>query len=195
MAKHFSAYSYDDDTVLSCPSCRWRGRARDGSREYYNELFDVSCPRCDVMIAIVSYPTHGETRDAAAAGNASAQEDLAEVDAREEFLDRFHRERLKDPAQLPDIEGERIDLLWDFEEAEDGNDRTIIRHGERVIWTEIAAFEASDHFVDVLEILRERYGSRMGRLDPTPASETYLGGDRYSERFHRARESMPAPAE
>jgi hypothetical protein len=177
---------------LTCPRCGWSGRAGDLSKELYQELFDISCPRCDTKLAIVPYPTHEETRTAAAEGNPRAQENMAQVEAREEFFDRFDRARLKHSEELPDIEGDkRIDLFWDFEAVEDGPNRTIIRHGDRVIWTEIAAFEAGDHFADVLAILRERYGARMGRLDPTPASTIYLYGDRITPALQRALDSMP----
>jgi hypothetical protein len=191
VAQQLSAYEYDDDMPLSCGSCGWRGRAGDLSRELYHELFDISCPSCDAKLAIVSYPTDEETRAAAAAGHLRAQESMAHVEAREEFRQRFERAHLKGPEQLPEIEGERIDLLWDFEAVEDGPNWTIIRHGDRVIWTEIAAFEAGDHFADVLAILRERYGARMGRLDPTPASTIYLYGDRITPALQRALDSMP----
>jgi hypothetical protein len=55
-------YDYDEQAPLECPVCHWAGLAGDGAREYYRELFDVSCPRCDNMLLIVPYPTDEETK-------------------------------------------------------------------------------------------------------------------------------------
>ncbi|MGQ0557880.1 MAG: hypothetical protein ACT4PN_18270 [Nitrospiraceae bacterium] len=54
MAEHFQ---YRDDwktRVFTC-SCGWTGTFEEGSTEYFEELKDSSCPRCDTMLAIVSY--------------------------------------------------------------------------------------------------------------------------------------------
>src|SRR2546427_54698 len=68
-AKPLRYYEYDEDDELACWNCGWRGAGCDGSREFHRELFDVSCPRCDTMLVIVSHPTTDETKAAAAAGN------------------------------------------------------------------------------------------------------------------------------
>jgi len=46
---------FDEGASLECPVCHWVGAVREGSREYYRDLFDVSCPRCDKMLLIVGY--------------------------------------------------------------------------------------------------------------------------------------------
>src|SRR5204863_2296544 len=72
-AKPLRYYEYDENAELACWNCDWRGRAQDGSQETHRELFDVSCPHCDTMLLIVSYPTIEETKAAAAAGNSAAK--------------------------------------------------------------------------------------------------------------------------
>jgi hypothetical protein len=63
-----------------CWKCQWRGAAREGSREDYEELFDISCPRCDTTLLIVStVVTKEEVEEAAAAGHPAAQATLAEI--------------------------------------------------------------------------------------------------------------------
>lgn len=42
------------------------------SKEPFSELMDFSCPSCDKMILIVSYPTLEEIEQAAAYGNTEA---------------------------------------------------------------------------------------------------------------------------
>jgi hypothetical protein len=67
IAKHLRYWDYDRDAVISC-DCGWNGPAA-GNEETYSQLLDVHCPRCQRMLLIVSFPTVGETREAAAAGN------------------------------------------------------------------------------------------------------------------------------
>ena len=45
-AKILSYYAFDDGAEITCPECGWSGAAREASVEYYEALFDVSCPRC-----------------------------------------------------------------------------------------------------------------------------------------------------
>jgi hypothetical protein len=44
----------------------------------------------------------------------------------------------------------------------------------------LAYYEGYRRFAAVFEILRERYGSRLAEVRPTPASELYLYGDKLS---------------
>lgn len=48
---------YDENAVLECPVCNWKGAPKEiNTMEYYDDLFDVSCPNCDKMLLVVSYP-------------------------------------------------------------------------------------------------------------------------------------------
>lgn len=47
--------NYNENEILECPVCKWKGKA-EGHIEYYDDLFDVTCPNCDKMILVVSYP-------------------------------------------------------------------------------------------------------------------------------------------
>lgn len=48
---------YSKDHPLLCPVCGWQGSPQDGGIvEFHDDLLDVSCPCCDKMILIVSYP-------------------------------------------------------------------------------------------------------------------------------------------
>ena len=46
---------YDKNKVLNCPSCNWKGKP-EGNIDLYEQLFDVTCPKCEQMILIVNYP-------------------------------------------------------------------------------------------------------------------------------------------
>ncbi len=77
MAQH-SPY-YDTTWRLqefTCPTCGWCGCVDDMEQDWYAELTDFSCPSCDKMILIVSYPTLHEIKQAALSGNAEAIKEL-----------------------------------------------------------------------------------------------------------------------
>lgn len=179
-AKQVKFYEFDDKRPISC-DCGWSGEAGQGNREEYRQLYDISCPRCDRMLLIVPYPTHEETRVAAAAGHPQAKADLGMVEQRESFLARAERQKLTADSELPDLDDDEIVIEWDFEEpAEQDEHRdgwTVLRQGDREIWRELALFEGYERFGEVLEILRARYGARLVDLRPTRESLYYLLGD------------------
>lgn len=48
---------YDENKRLKCPICHWDGTPKESDWiEYYDDLFDVSCPVCEKMLLVVSYP-------------------------------------------------------------------------------------------------------------------------------------------
>ncbi|MEB3982515.1 hypothetical protein OQ968_14725 [Mycobacterium sp. 663a-19] len=174
-----SYWDFDNqrDAPLTCPSCGWIGSAED-HMDMHNDLLDVSCPKCGCMILIILFPTLAETQAAAAAGNQRAVAQLPGIEAQAEWRRRASNSMLRDAAELPDLDGDRLLILWDLETVDDEN-WTILRHGEREIWREIAYWEGIERFAEVVELLRARYGSRLVEVCPTPASEAYLWGDRH----------------
>jgi len=180
MAKLFGYYDGWKSAILECPRCGWKGTFDQGSVEYYDEVMDSSCPRCDgldaPMLAIVSYPTTGESR---ANWGKLSDEERRGVEERELFLANFAARKLRDASQLPDIESPSFMLHWDFDAAEPYNE-TLIKHGETIIFREPAFYEGYERFIEVAKILRARYGSALCDLVPTDRSETYLYGDRLS---------------
>lgn len=79
MAKSVEYYDYDENDVIKCPACSWSGKAKNGEREYYNDLFDVSCPKCNQMILIVPHPLVEDVKKAYDEGNPKAQDDILTV--------------------------------------------------------------------------------------------------------------------
>jgi hypothetical protein len=98
-ARHFN---YFDDLwkteVLQCPKCHWLGTFEHGSVEYYDDLIDCHCPKCNVfdapMLAIVSYPTLEEAR--ANSDRPGIREWVQQINA---GLDKFAREKLRGPVR------------------------------------------------------------------------------------------------
>jgi hypothetical protein len=178
-----------DRAMVSCPSCGWTGRPGD-NEGIHLDLLDVYCPECKRILLIVPFPTGAETRVAAAAGNQLARAELPHLDAIESRMRRAHRLELRATTQLPDLDGDRLVIDWDFEER-DNEKWTLLRHGDREIWRELAYYEGYRRFAEVFGILRERYGPRLAEVRPTPASGIYLYGDEFSARAPAARRRPP----
>ena len=63
--------------------CGWSGFFREMSIGEFDELVDGSCPTCDTMLIVRSFPTKDEIREAAAAGNREAVEELSRIASRD----------------------------------------------------------------------------------------------------------------
>jgi len=174
-AKHFNCFDDYENVVLECHKCHWKGTFEQGSVEYYAELMDCSCPNCDYfdapMLAIVSYPTLEEAR-----ANSDRPGIREWVQAIDRGLDEFEAQKLRTPEQLPEIGEDNFNLIWDFEADEDYG-RTLIKHGDVVIFSEPARYEEYRRFKEVAEILKAKYGDRIKDLVPTEGSKLNLYGD------------------
>jgi hypothetical protein len=157
------------------------GRAflSQGSVEYYDELMDCHCPRCGSleapMLAIVSYPTLEKAR--ANADKPGIREWVQRIDA---GLDKFAREKLREPEQLPEINEDSFTLVWDNDHSNCDDRRTLIKHGDTIIFSEPARWEEYVRFEQVADILKAKYGHRLKDLVPAPRSEDWLWGDKWS---------------
>jgi hypothetical protein len=177
-ASHIPYWEYDREAAITCPRCGWSGPAGCGE-DFHQELLDVTRPSCSQMLLIVPFPTTEETRAAAAAGNPLAQAEIPNVDNIEKRWETAAETALTGPHQLPEIRGDDITIVWDFEERE-GEKFTVLRHGGREIWRELAYWEGIERFEEVTGLLEQRYGRRLVAFEPTSRSELYLYGDKLS---------------
>lgn len=178
-ARHLNYYDYDENEILECPVCHWKGSSKNNT-EIYDILLDVTCPTCDKMLLIVNYPTTEEVKQALNSGNVKAAGDYMSVLATEAYNKYFEEKKLKSVEQLPEIQGDELDFIWDFENLPiDGmfNSETVIRYKEVVLWREPAFWEGWFRFNQIKEILSQKYGNYFHSLKPTPESELYLYGD------------------
>lgn len=178
MADIMAYWDFDSqrDAPRTCPSCGWTGLP-DAHLDGREDLLEACCPECGLMILVVPMPTFAQTRAAAAAGNQRAAAELPEMEAYIERRRRMSETLLRDAAELPDLDGDRLVIVWDFEEV-DEEQWTILRHGDREIWRERAYWDGIGRLAEVVEILRVRYGARLVEVRPTPASELWLCGDK-----------------
>lgn len=164
---------------LKCVGCGWLGTGQETERgETFESLFEVHCPACGVKMGICTYPTRQEAEE--------AWDLVPEVDRLQFRLQKMLGEacearELKRADQLPSIDAPSFVLVWDVEERE-GFPRnwTVIRLGDREIWSEPALYEDGNRFAAIADILRERYGEALLDLEPTKASLYCLYGDSWA---------------
>lgn len=174
------------DAEFSCKKCGWTGKgAALASGELFRELQELDCPKCGGRITILQFPTRDEMR---ANRDKLSESERESLDRSDQHQAAFEQSCLRSPEQLPDIPEPSFVLMWDF--AEGGATKTsLIKLGDRVLFSEVAFFEGSWRFVEVAEIIRRRYGGAVLDLMPTRGSGLYLYGDELAsiERVRDAR--------
>lgn len=165
----------------SCSQCGWQGRGAELEiGECYNGFGGLDCPKCRTELSTILFPTTEEIR---ANWDVASEDDRLMCEAVEATRERFERLKLRDPAQLSEIQDESFFLIWDEEHGAPGSgNQTIIRHCNRCLWREPAGFENPWRFREVAGVLRERYGTRVTDLVPTARSLVDLYGDRHGSR-------------
>ena len=176
MAKQFDYYDDWQSEPVCCPTCGWTGTFESGKVEFSRDLADGSCPRCDVdspILVTVRFPTPQESEP--------APEQFTEAQwalylQRKKWWERFERLRLAAPEQLPDIAGDELILTWDLV-GDGGEQWTEISCGPQPVWREPAVWEGYARFIEIAQILHQRYGHRIKDLAPTQRSRLFLLGD------------------
>lgn len=159
--------------------CGWSGPSTDLGSEPFDELARYSCPKCDKRLVLVTYPTGDEIKEAAARGNEEAVTMLPQVMEREArqlaaeaHLERWRREAVRTPNELPNLAGEALSFVWDVGVV-DGLAYFVIRHDGEVVCQE-PAYEGTARFPEVRALFKQRYGARFGRLDITEEAKDYM---------------------
>lgn len=167
----FSWHTYKD-LHFGCKHCSWQGAGEYLEfGEEFDQLIELDCPSCHTKVTFVMYPTLADSR---ANWDRLSDAEKAQVESLENARANFVAASLKTPQQLPEIAEPSFSLAWDI----DGEGEiTLLRLGDRVIFSEPAMYEGFERFEKVARILKQRYGAALRDLVPTPGSETYLYGD------------------
>ena len=73
MEEHFNYFSDWREQQAHCTACGWTGSSlTDAFEELFDALIEFTCPACNVIITMVSYPTLDEIEEAAEKGNSEA---------------------------------------------------------------------------------------------------------------------------
>ena len=166
---------YDDwkQSSFNCKQCAWTGLGSELVQgEKPRDLFEVCCPNCGRVISVVLLPTLEESREN---WDKLSELDKHAVETMEARQKDSSGRRLSDPEELPDIAGDDLEILWDIEHFEGGD--TMLRHGNIVLWREPSFYEGYERYLDVGQILLQKYGSRLKDFIPTQESRLYLYGD------------------
>jgi len=143
--------------------------------DLFSVLYEMCCPRCNEKVELITIPTWEEKRQN---WDKLSEGEKRRVERFEAHLQEFERRKLWSPDQLPDLEGEDLVLIWDFEERKDKDSReTLVKLGDQVLWREPAVYEGYWRFIQVAQILSLKYGARLKDLVPTEESTAYLHGD------------------
>ncbi len=169
-------YDNWEDQPYQCGRCNWSGRGSELQMgDLFSVLYEMCCPRCNEKVELITIPTWEEKRQN---WDKLSEGEKRRVERFEAHLQEFERRKLWSPDQLPDLEGEDLVLIWDFEERKDKDSReTLVKLGDQVLWREPAVYEGYWRFIQVAQILSLKYGARLKDLVPTEESTAYLHGD------------------
>ncbi len=176
----FEWYSNWKNDHFTCEHCGWAGK---GEEAFPDEVGMMECPNCDHGVGYVQFASLRDTKRAAAQGNEDAIRDLPEkrawVEQMEKRMNRFEREKLQNPDQLPELEGQWLEFVWDFVKDVGDEDYQIIRVRDVEVWRELAFFDNISRFNEIKALLKQKYGMRFRSLTPTEVSLDWLTGDHY----------------
>jgi len=149
-----------------------------------SDHLEALCGNCHEAVAYIWFPNKAE---AEASGDKQALEML---EAMESYSNRFVKQSLKSPDQLPEIDSDEIVITWDTVES-DPETYTCFKYGEAILFKEPACFERGSRYGEVAAILREKYGDRLKDIVPTWGGWLYLGGDSFRS-LQEAKEARTA---
>lgn len=160
----------------SCKKCDWNGTGEQADEDMGTSSgFPLLCPRCgeyidwiDVTVSLDDLLTYG------------TEEDKASARQRQAFLSRVRAAELKSPDQLPDIEADEIIITLREEEKSttDSDAYIVLLWKEKELWREVRSFEYYPRYLELGNILKEKYGDRL--VDFETKYTVHLGGDRLS---------------
>jgi len=86
------------------------------------------------------------------------------------------------PTDLPDIDNECIKIKYSLEDVKDSDHPVdlVLFHDDTEIWREMAFFEDIERFVEIAQILIEKYGNRLADII---VDEKEIGAWLYGDRF------------
>lgn len=161
-------YKYEKQR-LTCPKCNWSGLGKDCPYgDAFGELFEILCPECHEEIGTVSYPTHDEVF---AYGT---DEDKESLQWSKNFHKKVKKKQMKSLNKLPDIDSSEVSIITVEKEIEDDYWLEVYAN-ERFLWKEIIYYEYYERFIEICELLAQKYKGRIVEIKFEPSM--YLGGD------------------
>ncbi len=172
-------YDYNDNMQLVC-GCGWKGTGKEADTIVQDQFLDIRCPRveCDWPLLKVPYPTYEESLQASKEGKDVDPADLMVHEIREDLFARWEKTKLYESSQLPDIQGDRLEFVWDAVGEGVWDSFYVIKHGDTVVWKEYSFYEDAPRFPEIVEIFKKKYGSRYKEMAVTWSALRPLIGDK-----------------
>lgn len=151
----------------------------EGESELFDDLMELYCPKCSTKLDLIVFPTYAETMQAVADGKKVDPADIATHEYRKNLQAQWEKEKLNSPQQLPEIQGNELEFIWDKEKHElwEADYYVIIQDG-KTVWREPAFYEDAPRFSEVVEIFKKKYGERFKEMAVTWAALDSLMGDK-----------------
>lgn len=164
---------------LTCERCQWRGRVSRNAIESRDDVSSSSgefrCPQCSRLLLNIE---HSASLDEMMANwNALNEATKGAILSRPERMELIARDQLKRPEDLPDLKSGPDYLTFKLTWHPDPEVSFSIWHGIKLVWVQPATWEGHAEFFRIAEIIRERYGSRIVDLKPTPEAKAFLIGN------------------
>jgi hypothetical protein len=166
-----------EDRSISCQGCSWQGHARAKELEPVESnngaTTEFRCPSCGRQLISVDYSA--STDQIVAHWDMLDASTRAAVLCTPERMSRFERDKLRSPSDLPDIKKGPPFLTWNLTRHKDGEISNSVRHGTKLIWIQLALCDGLEEFFRVAEILRQRYGDAITKIEISPEAMGFLG--------------------
>jgi hypothetical protein len=176
-----------EEMNFSCKKCNWSGKGEQCSEGIDSSSgFPVLCPKCDEYIEWIDITVSLETLL-----EYGTEEEKARAREQQAFYDRVRDSRSLTCDKLPEIEAEEIVItLREIQKGDNEDGFIVLYWGDKEIWREIRTFEYYERFIEIGQILKEKYGKKF--VDFDMEYTVYLGGDSLSafDKVRKFRKSL-----
>lgn len=151
-------YNYKKELIV-CTKCSWKGEGKLLNQgELYNELFELNCPKCDVVVGFVSLPTFDEVLEK------GTEEEKKEVRLGIEWNKKVEKTQIKSIKNLPEI-NESLIIIETKEISSDDEDWLEIYANKKLLWSEIIWYEYYNRLIEIFKMLGRKYKDRIEEIN------------------------------
>jgi len=185
-------FFYKKET-FSCAKCSWQGLGAETKLgEVFEPWMEIICPKCREQVGNIIFASQEEILVY------GTEVEKNRVRYQQRWRSAFESSLLKEPSELPDISDENMEfILKQIDEPDETRSLgkqgyILIVYKESIIWKEMRAYQYSERFVELAEILKKKYGSRMIDFIPADGVGIDLYGDELGsvDRVKKCRESL-----
>lgn len=175
-------YPNHEKETYNCEKCGWKGLGAEAiiGDEYARVGFELDCPVCPGIeeVGFVEFPF---LEDVAKNGTGI---DKIMANQRLEFLEELEASYLKHPDQLPNIDRWQFTFVLQEKEIE-GRKYLVVTSEGNEIWKELGSWEFYWRYMEIGDILLEKYGKYVTDIVPdTPWINIYGDSLSAADKVH-----------